>query len=157
MGRFFDLVTNRHLQLKLIPYIAQMTEPSPNTFLFFNNSRANNQNSSVIGDPFRVSGYIDDPNLATLQGVSQRVLEALQPFRDLFRAKLGQRLPDVETGMRRLFELTNTFSMRSYMTHALRMSARDISWCETLDRATGWYDQALAESTWLNIYVEFWL
>ena len=132
----------------------QMTEPSSNTFSFFNNSRINNGDSSVTDDPFNVSGYIDDPNLATSQGVSRKVLEALQPFRDLFRAKLGRQLPDIEKGMRRVFELTNLFSMRSYMSQVLRMSARDINWCETLDRATGWYDTALAESTWLNIYVD---
>ena len=146
MKRVFDLATNRKLPVKLIPYIMQMVEPSPNTFLFYNNARINNQAPNVTGDPFSVSGYVTDSSLTTPQGVSQKVAEVLQPFRDLFRAQSGEQPPDIASAMSDLFGLTNKFSMRSYM-FGLGMNARDISWCETLDKSTGWYDRALTEST----------
>ena len=148
MKRVFDLATNRNLQVTLIPYIMQMVEPSPNTFLFYNNARVNNQDSSVTGDPFNVSSYVDDPGLTTPQGVSRKVAEVLQPFRDLFRAPApGEHPPDISNAMTELFSLTNRFSTRSYMFEPVGMDARQISWCETLDKSTGWYDRALTEST----------
>ena len=73
------------------------------------------------------------------------VATVLQPFRDLFRALPGQQ-PDVASAMSQLFLSTDKFSMRSYM-FSLGMDPRDISWCETLDKSTGWYDRALTEST----------
>jgi hypothetical protein len=142
MKRTFDLARNRGLNVKLIPYIMQMVDP-PNTFLFFNNSRINNQ-QSVTGDPFNVTSYVDEPDLRTPQGVSKKVGEVIQPFRDMFRAPLGQHA-DIATAMDRLFKETNTFSMRSYM-FAGGINAKNISWCETLDKSTGWYDRALTES-----------
>jgi len=117
MKRLYDLATNRSLSVKLIPYVMQMIEPA-NTFLFYNNARTNNQDS-------------------------ERVASVLQTFRDLFTV---QPL-DIATAMDRLFERTNRYSMRSYMLETQEMSARDISWCETLDKSTGWYDRALTEST----------
>lgn len=100
----------------------QMAEPTPNTFSFFNNSRLNNGGSSITDDRYKVFGYANDPSLATSRGVYQKVLEVLQPFRDLFRAKLGRQFPDAERGMHRFFELTNLFSMKSYVSQVLRMS-----------------------------------
>ena len=146
MKRVFDLARNRNLPVVFIPYIMQMVEPTPNTFLFFNNARINNQDSSVTGDPFHVSDYVDDPTLTTLDEVSRRVATMIQPFRDLFRAKPGHQ-PDIAAGMEALFAATNKFSGKSYMIDALGMSAKDVGWCENLDMFTGWYDRALADST----------
>lgn len=144
MKRTFDLVRNRGLNIKLIPYIMQMVYP-PNTWLLFNNSRINNQDSSVTGDPFNVKSYVSDPSLRTPQGVSKRVGEVLQPFRNLFRNMPGQPPRDIATSMETLFKETNKFSTRSYMFQN-GMKAKDIQWCETLDKSTGWYDRALTES-----------
>jgi len=146
MKRVFDLATNRNLEVKLIPYVMQMVEPSPNTFLFYNNARVHNQDDSITGDPFNVSSYINNPNLTTPKDVSQKVAGVIQPFRDLFRTQSGGQTPDIASAMTNLFEETNKFSMRSYM-FTLGNNARDISWCETLDKSTGWYDRALTEST----------
>jgi hypothetical protein len=144
MKRTFDLARNRGLNVKLIPYIMQMVSPTPNTFLFFNNARINNQDSSVAGDPFNVSSYVTNEALTTPKGVSTRVTEVLQPFRDLFRHTEGQ-TTDISAAMDTLFEETNKFSTRSYMFQG-GMDAKDIQWCETLDKSTGWYDRALTES-----------
>ncbi|KAF9645107.1 amine oxidase [Thelephora ganbajun] len=149
MKRTFDPARNRGLPVDLIPYVMQMVEPSPNTFLFYNNARVNNGDPSISGDPFNVSGYLNDPNLTTPAEVSQRVAEVLQPFRDLFRAESGSP-PRIASAMDKLFVLTNKFSMRSYMFDpaSVGMNAKDISWCETLDfSSTAAYDRALTEST----------
>jgi len=52
---------------------------------------------------------------------------------------------DIATAMDTLFSETNTFTMRSYMFQG-GMNAKDIHWCETLDKSTGWYDRALTET-----------
>ena len=148
MKRVFDLATNRNLPVRLIPYIMQMVKPLPNTFLFYNNAGVKNQDSSVTSDPFNVSSYVNDPGLTTPQGVSQKVAEVLQRFRNLFRAPTpGGQLPDISKAMAELFRLTDKFSMRSYMFDPVGMDSRQINWCETLDKSTGWYDRALTEST----------
>ena len=149
MKRTFDLARNRNLPVNLIPYIMQMYKPSPNTFLFFNNARIHNQDDSVTGDPFSVSGYVDDPELTTPSEVSKKVAAVIQPFRDMFRDSPGHKA-DIAAGMEQLFAATNTFSTRSYMLNPVGMNPKDISWCETLDKSTGWYDRALTESTWLD-------
>ena len=146
MKRLYDLANNRSLPVKLIPYIMQMIDPSPNTFLFYNNVRVNNQDSSITGDPFNVSSYVTDPNLTTPQEVSTTVAEVLQPFRDLFSAQCGEQQKDIVTAMDKLFKITDRFSMRGYMFEFLQMNGKDINWCETLDKSTGWYDRALTES-----------
>ena len=143
MKRTFDLARNRNLKVKLILYIMQMVAPSANTWLLYNNARANNQAPSVTSDPFGVSGYVPDPSLATPEGVSMKVAEVLQPFRDLFRESPEGTL-DMAAAMDILFERTNNFSMRSYMAQN-GTSASDISWCETLSDSTGAYDRAFTE------------
>ena len=150
MKRTFDLAENRGLNVKLIPYIMQMVNP-PNTWLLYNNARVNNQDSSVAGDPFNVRGYINDPSLSTPQAVHQKVAEVIQPFRDLFRPPPpGEKQRSIKESMDILFEQTNQFSMRSYM-FAGGMNAKDIHWCETIDKSTGWYDRALTESEGLDL------
>jgi hypothetical protein len=144
MKRTFDLARNRGLKLKLINYILQMVMPMTNTFLLYNTARASNQAPSVTTDPFHVTDYITDPSLGTPEGVSHKVTEVLQPFRDLFRTS-PEGTPDIATSMDTLFELTNNFSTRSYMFQN-GTAAQDISWCETLDKSTGWYDRAFTES-----------
>ena len=154
MKRTFDLAEKRKLPVELIPYINQMVPPSANTFSFFNNARINNQDSNVTGDPFNVRTYVSDPNLRTPGGVSRQVATMIQPFRDLFRTSSSGVQPDIATSMEALFTATNKFSMRSYMF--LRgMSAKSISWCETLDKSTGAYDRALTESTYLDTFRRF--
>lgn len=160
MKRTFDLAQNRGLNVTLIPYIMQMVKP-PNTFLFYNNTRVHNQEQSVTSDPFHVGSYVTDPDLRTPEGVHRRVSEVIQPFRNLFR-HYPNKQTDIATAMDRLFKATNTFSMRSYM-FANNMDPKDISWCETLDKSTGWYDRALTESKridilrgFLNLKMMFW-
>lgn len=147
MKRVFDLAQNRSLPLKLIPFIMQMVEPNANTFLFYNNARVNNRDTSITGDPFNVASYVNDTTLTTPAEVSQKVAAVIQPFRDLFRPDSSGKQPDIAAGMETLFELTNQYSMRTYMFEVLGMDAKDIHWCETLDKSTGWYDRALTEST----------
>lgn len=144
MKRTFDLARSRGLNVKLIPYIMQMVDP-PSTLLYYNNCRVYNQAPSLVPDPFNVKTYIADPNLRTPEGVSAKVSEVLQPFRDYFRPVDGK-TPKFETVIERLFEETNEFSMRSYMFHK-GMTSEAIHWCETLDGSTGSYDRALTEST----------
>ena len=144
MKRTFDLARNRNLTLTLIPYILQMIAPSANTWLLYNNARASNQVPSVTDDPFGVSSYITDSTLRTPAGVSAKVEEVLQPFRDLFRTSPAG-TPDMASAMDVLFEQTNNYSTRSYMFQN-GTSADDINWCETLDKSTGWYDRAFTES-----------
>ena len=148
MKRTFDLARNRGLNVKLIPYIMQMVEPTPNTLLYYNFSRVHNQAPSVVPDPFNVSSYVADPDLRTPEGVSKRVSEVIQPFRDYFRHVEGQ-TTDIAASMNLLFQETNQFSMRSYMFQN-QMTGKAINWCETLDKSTGWYDRALTESTSLG-------
>lgn len=143
MKRTYDLALYRGLNVKMIPYVMQMVDP-PNTWLLYNNSRINNQDPSVTGDPFNVSSYVANPKLTTPEGVATRVSEVIQPFRDLFRHTSGQKT-DIAASMDILFEETNKFSMRSYMFQN-NMTSKDINWCETLDKSTGWYDRALTES-----------
>ena len=150
MKRTFDMVRNRGLKLTLIPYILQMVSPATNTWLFFNNARVNNQAASVTQDPFGISGYVTDPNIATPEGASRRVAEILQPFRDLFRTSADGKPADIAASMKIIFEQTNNFSTRGYMLQALGMSNEDINWCETTGKSTGWYDRAFTEGTWLD-------
>jgi len=147
MKRVFDLAENRNLPVKLIPYIMQMVEPTPNTFLFYNNSRVNNQDSSITGDPFNVSSYVTDQDLTTPQGVAQKVASEIQGFRDMFRSNPGRPPPNIATEMAVLFEMTNQYSMRSHML-SLSMDPRDINWCETLNKSTGSYDRALTQGAY---------
>lgn len=151
MKRTFDLARNRGLKdVKLIPYIMEMVDP-PNTWLFYNNARVNNHDSSVAGDPFGVKGYVADKTLTTPQAVSKKVTEVLQPFRDLFRPPSpGQSPPDIAASMKTLFEETDKFSMRTYMLVMKGMDPKDVNWCETLDKPTGWYDRSLTQGKHLN-------
>ena len=142
MKRTFDLARNRGLDVELIPYVIK----APNTFLFFNNARIYSQDTDVAGDPFNVSGYVD-PNLTSPAEVAAKVADVILPFRNLFTPDSSGNQPDIATAMTKLFDVSNTFSMRSYMFQATTLSAKDISWCETLDKSTGWYDRALTEST----------
>ena len=145
MNRVFDLFRNRNLPVKLIPYIMDMVDP-PNTFLFFNNARVNNQDSAVAGDPFNVLDYIEEVDLATPQNIDQKIRDVLQPFRNLFRPRVCGKVPDIATAIGQLYDRTDKYSMRAYMSQALDMDDKDIHWCETLDKTTGWYDRSLAES-----------
>ena len=146
MRRTFDLIKNRGLNVKLIPYIM---DDSPNTFLFYNNVRVNDD-GDIRGDPFGVQNYVVDQNLKTPEGVAKKVAEVLRPFRDLFVPTTGSAqtlpTPDIGPAMAKLFEKTNIYSTRSYMLTEKRMDPKDVHWCETLDKSTGWYDLALTES-----------
>ena len=144
MKRTFDLARNRNLKVKLILYILQMVTPSANTWLLYNNARANNQAPSLTDDPFGVSGYVSDPSVRTYEGVYEKLFGVVQPFRDLFRVPPNGTL-DIATAMDTLFEQTNNFSMRSYMFQN-GSSASDINWCETISDSTGSYDRAFSES-----------
>ena len=147
MRRTFDLIKNRGLNIKLIPYIMQIVDP-PSTFLYYNGCRVKNQAPSTSSDPFDIKEYIADLNLKTPEGVSAMVSGVVQPFRDYFRPVSGK-TPDIGTAMERLFKKTNKFSMRSYMSEK-GMTGKAINWCETLDDSTGSYDQALTEGTLLG-------
>ena len=141
MKRTFDLARNRGLPVTLIPYIRE----TPNSFWFFNNVGIKNQVSDLTeDDPFDVSGYVD-PSLASPAAVSQKLAEVIEPFRNLFVPDSSGNQPDIATAMAVLFNETDMFSMRSYMSQG-GMRAEDISWCETLTTSTGWYDRALTES-----------
>ena len=127
-----------------------MVDP-PNTWLLYNNVRVNNRDPSVTGDPFNIGSYLTDPNLTTPQGVSKKVGELLQPFRDLFRyndAPLDPQivpLSKIGAAMEVLLRETGKFSVRGYML-ANGVTEKDVHWCETLDRAsTGWYDRAFVQ------------
>jgi hypothetical protein len=146
MKRVFNLARCRGLEVKLIPYIMQMVEPTPNTFLYYHGHHAQNQAPSVTKDPFHVSSYLKDTKLATPQAVSQKVADVLQRFRNLFRVKPGEPL-DIACAMSKLYREAGNFSMRSYMFEHEKMDPKDVNWCETLDKSTGWYDRALTEST----------
>ena len=151
MRRTFDLARNRGLDVKLIPYTFQMVDP-PNTFLYYNFSRVNNQAPSIAPDPFNVSSYVADPDLRTPEGVSKRVSEVIQPFRDYFSHINPWGIIGIRAGIKRLFEETNQFSMRSYMFQN-GMTAKAINWCETLDGSTASYDRSLTESTSLRHFI----
>jgi hypothetical protein len=154
MKRTFDLARNRGLNVKLIPYIMQMVDP-PNTWLLFNNSRVNNRAPDITGDPFNVASYVEDPELRTPEGVTNRVSQVIQPFRDYFRHHVGQQT-NIAAAMEQLFKNTDKFSMRTYMFQN-KMESKAINWCETLDKSTGWYDRALTESMSLVILPGFLL
>ena len=147
MKRTFELA--ERLPVKLIPYIMDMPESSPNTFLFYNNSRAYSDGTTTTGeqlaahDPFKVSGYVTEPGLATRGGALKRVKDELERFRAPFRDS-----GSIAEKMENLFKQTNGFSMRSYLTSLPKpMSPKDINWCETHDNSTGGYDRSLTEST----------
>jgi hypothetical protein len=148
MKRTFNLIEEKLPGLVLIPYIMQMVEP-PNTWLMYNNARVNNQ-ANVAGDPFSVVNYVTDETLLTPDGVHQRVAQEIKQFRDLFRVE-GRSIAD---SMAILFDFTNAFSMRSWLLQA-NMDPRQIHWCETLDKSTGWYDRALTESKQLDALRKF--
>ena len=142
MKRTFDLAQNRSLPVKFIQYNMQV----PNTILFYNNRGITSQDANVSGDPFHVAGYVD-PGLTSPGAVYQQIATVIQPFRKLFEPDSSGNLPKISDAMATLFEKTNRFSMRSYMFQTTTLTARDINWCETLDKSTGWYDRALTEST----------
>lgn len=144
MKRTFDLLENRNLGLKLIPYIREMVDP-PNTWLYFNGVRVNNRDKTVTGDPFDVKDYVKDQDLTTQQGVLNKIAEVIQPFRDLFRPTRDEPPPDITTTMNTLFEETNEFSTRTYMLTIKNMDPKDVNWCQTLDNSTGTYDLAFTQ------------
>ena len=150
MARTFDLARNRNLPVKLtIPYIMQTSAD----IMFFNNVGVSNPDS-VTGDPFNVESYIQDPTLTTPSEVSHKVATVIQPFRDYFRPDSSGIRPSIASGMQKLFDATDTFSMRSYMFNQ-GITPQDVSWCETLDDSTGAYDRALTESKYLSTLNEF--
>jgi hypothetical protein len=140
MKRTFDLAKNRNLPVSFIPYFMQ----SPNEILFYNNHSAIDPPPTC--DPFDVLPYLNDPTLTAPAEVSNKVAGVLEPFRALFAPTSGN---DIATGMNLLFAATNRFSMRGYMFDK-GFTAKDINWCETLDKSTGWYDRALTESTYFG-------
>jgi len=142
MKRTFDLALNRNLPVKLIPYNMQVD----NTFLFYNNRGIHSQETDAAGDPFGVAGYVNS-NLTSPGAVHQQVATVIAPFRKLFEPDSSGNPPNISEAMDTLFEKTNTYSMRSYMFQTTPLSPKDIHWCETLDKSTGWYDRALTEST----------
>lgn len=145
MKRTLDLVRNRGLKdVKLLPYITEMVD-SPNTWLFYNNARAHNQDPSVTGDPFNVKSYLTDERLATPQGVSEKVAEMLQPYRDLFRPLPAGQPRDIAACMASLLRDADRLSMRGYML-SRGMNMKDIRWCETVTKSTGCYERALTQS-----------
>ena len=142
MARTFDLARNRGLSsVTLIPYIMQAN----NTFLCYNGKSVYSQEANSSPDPFNVSSYVS-PGLTSPDEVDAQVTKILGPFRSLFMPDSSGNQPDIATAMTKLFSETNKFSMRSYML-LQGMQPQDISWCETLDKSTGWYDRALTEST----------
>lgn len=145
MARTFDLARNRNLDVTLIPYIREMTDP-PHTWMLYNNVRINNQDSSETGDPFNVWLYVEDQTLTTPDGVHAKVREVVQPFRDLFRPPSSDEpAPDIATAMATLFSETDKYSMRTYMLNVTGMDPKDVNWCETIEEPTGWYDRSLAQ------------
>ena len=147
MKRTFDLITNWGLGVGLIPYIME----TPNSFLFYNNTRVRRQEQGVLNLGPDVGDYLIDETLATNPGVVQKVREVLQPFRQLFVAPLAEAgenppPPDIAVSMEQLFGQTNNHSMKSHMLLVEGMNPKDVHWCETLDKSTGWYDLALTES-----------
>ena len=148
MKRTFDLFRNRGLNLKLIPYIREMVDP-PHTLLHFNNNRLHNRASpSAEGaDPFKVnsSKFLNDDSLATQSAVQMKIAKVIEPFRDLFRPTIDGTLPDIDGALKSLFEVTNNWSMRTYMLNVVKMDANDVNWCEALDSSTGTYDLSLTQ------------
>ena len=144
MKRVFDLARNRNLPVKLIPYIMDMPPESRHTFLCYNGHSKRNDASSLTGDPFEVSSYVQE--LRTPEDAERKVSEVLRPFRDPFRPQADGKAPNIADAMKKLFEKAAGYSMRTYMSKVHKMKNSEISWCETLDKSTGWYDRALAES-----------
>ena len=148
MKRTFDLFDNRGLNLKRIPYIREMVNP-PHTLLHFNNNRLHNRAGPDAegADPFKVnsSKFLKDNKLATQRAVQMKVAEVIKPFRDLFRPGSDGTLPKINEALDQLFEVTNRWSMRTYMLNALGMDANDVNWCEALDNSTGTYDLSLTQ------------
>ena len=126
---------------------------------------------AIVEDPFNVTDYIGlgapevpavpaaagvpavpavpaIPDLRTPQGVHQWIGEVLQPYRNRFETGPGAPIQDMamETAIDLLYEDTNDLSLRARMSRVPRISHKHISWCETLDKSTGWYDRSLAES-----------
>ena len=141
MARTFDLIRNRKLSVKLIPYVVE----ADNTFLRYNGRTIYRQESNAIPDPFTVSGYVSR-GLTGPKEVAAQMARILDPFRNLFKADSSGNQPDIGAAMAQLFKETNEFSVRSYM-FLQGVRAEDISWCETLDAHTGGYDRALTEGT----------
>ena len=137
MARTFDLALNRNLPVKFLDYVMQ----ADNTFLCYNGKSVYRQDANLTPDPFSVSGYVSS-GLTSPDEVAGQVANILEPFRNLF---MPGNQPSIGAAMTQLFQETNLFSMRSYMLQS--MKPQDISWCETLDKSTGWYDRALTEST----------
>lgn len=145
MKRTVDLIENRGLKgLERIPYLKEMVDP-PNTWLYFNGARVNNQDKRVTGDPFNVGDYVTDERLRTQEGVLSKVAEAIQPFRDLFRSLTGQRPPDVVASVKILFEQTDRLSLRHWMLINKGMDSKDVNWCQVLGDVDGAYDLSLTQ------------
>lgn len=121
-----------------------MVNPA-NTWLYFNRVRVNNRAKGVAGDPFLVSGYVNDQSLTTQEAVLNKLQEVVQPFRDLFRPRADGSLPDIAEAIASLFQETNKFSLRSYMLMVHNMDPRDVNWCQTLTDAEGTFDLSLTQ------------
>ena len=125
MKRVFDLARNRNLPVKLIPYIMDMPPESRHTFLCYNGHSKRNDASSLTGDPFEVSSYVQE--LRTPEDAERKVSEVLRPFRDPFRPQADGKAPNIADAMKKLFEKAAGYSMRTYMSKVHKMKNSDIS------------------------------
>ena len=121
----FDLARHRKLPVKLIPYIMEMPPKSLHTFLCYNGHSKRNDETSLTGDPFNISSYVQE--LRTPEDAERKVSEVLREFCDPFRPHANGKDLNIADAMEKLFDKAAGYSMRTYMSKVCKMKNSEIS------------------------------
>jgi hypothetical protein len=124
------------VDVKLIKY----TLEDQNTFLYYNSYRY--KRSDDFGpDPFHTNGLIPTSDLSPT-AVGELIGRILQVYRAPFaepNAQIGQLIAG-------LIGAVDKYTMRSFLSFECQIPGPAITYYETLQYSSGWYDRALTET-----------
>ena len=144
MDRTFDLFQRMGVNKKLIPYLMNARDNKPQ-WARYNDITAM---TPAKGDPFEVStknkGPVPYENVLDPDEITN---EAYNRFRNKIKKAIDSK-EDPE-GLKRAWEFLmrhDKFSLRDYLNFVEGQDPETIHWLETLQSATGWFDQAFTEN-----------
>jgi hypothetical protein len=143
MKRVFHLVRGdpkRDIKPKVDVKLIKYTLEDKNTFLYYNSYRY--KRSDDFGpDPFHTNGLISTSDLSPT-AVGKLIGDIMKGFRAPFakpNAQIGQLIAD-------LIKDADKYTMRSFLLFVHGIPGAAITYYETLQYSSGWYDRALTET-----------
>jgi hypothetical protein len=144
MKRVFHLFHSEQLNSgedKLKNHLIDFKFSNDDAFHLFNNIRIPNKyTGNATADMFN---FINVPQIGA-SGYETLVNNAIGPFIKKLEDDMKAKPPSYE-GWNHLME-NDIYSTRTYMSLKLRYDTPTIDWLESMDKSSGWYDRALAET-----------